>query len=599
MKKGCWIGLSMLGLLLPCAQAQVPSREARVTLNVAERELEAVVDFLRERSGANIVVMDPDKKGLAAEKVSLQLSAVHWRVALDLAAEKVGATVEERADGILMVLVPPPVSYIAKDEDISRVIDFIAMQSGANIVVGEDVRGTISVRLNGVPWREALDVVAKTRGFVVVEERGGVLRVVDPLRLQDQLVTSSYQLRYLRPRGQIVPRIQSEFIQGQLTPPTGKISDHFTVLQALQKALSNAGQLDYVETQNVVIVRDTQQVHEEIRGILARLDIEPAQVFVDVKFVSTGNTDLLDLGVDYGDSGPTISMSGGQIPITFPFDQGSGGWDDWIIASPNGEGPFVDPLLNGGATFVPDTIFGALSFTQVQATLRMLERDITTQVFQAPKIIALDGYPATIFVGETIRYAEAKSEQGQAGGLQLSLEEAEGSPIEIGFQLLIKPHVIPGAGKVIMDVIPKETSLSGTGTSSVAPPGFDVFTIGAAGLEGSIALPRTRSSTIVTTMMLENGQTAVIGGLTTETDTKVMSRVPGLSRIPLLGELFKHRTKSRDRRSLLVFITPTIVHGSQDTELLLQQELRRRRMRIADEIDNLVGGGWHDTQKVD
>lgn len=599
MKKGCWIGLSMLGLLLPCAQAQVPSREARVTLNVAERELEAVVDFLRERSGANIVIMDPDKKGLAAEKVSLQLSAVHWRVALELAAEKVGATVEERPDGILMVLVPPPVSYIAKDEDISLVIDFIAMQSGANIVVGEDVRGTISVRLNGVPWREALDVVAKTRGYVVVEERGGVLRVVDPLRLQDQLVTSSYQLRYLRPRGQIVPRIQSEFIQGQLTPPTGKINEHFTVLQALQKALSNAGQLDYVETQNVVIVRDTQQVHEEIRGILARLDIEPAQVFVDVKFVSTGNSDLLDLGVDYGDAGPTISMTGGQIPITFPFDQGRGGWDDWIIASPNGEGPFVDPLLNGGATFVPDTIFGALSFTQVQATLRMLERDITTQVFQAPKIIALDGYPATIFVGETIRYAEAKSEQGQAGGLQLSLQEADSSPVEIGFQLLIKPHVIPGAGKVIMDVIPKETSLSGTGTSSVAPPGFDVFTIGAAGLEGSIALPRTRSSTIVTTMMLENGQTAVIGGLTTESDTKVVSRVPGLSRIPLLGELFKHRTKNRDRRSLLVFITPTIVHGSQDTELLLQQELRRRRMRIADEIDNLVGGGWHEAKSVD
>ena len=595
MKKGCLIGLSVLGLLMPSAQAQVPSREARVTLNVAERELEAVVDHLRERSGANIVIMDPDEAGLAGKPISLQLQAVHWRTALELAAEKAGAVVQERKDGILLVVMPPLVQLEARDMSIVEVIELIAKAGEANVVVGEDVTGTMSVRLNGVPWRDALEVVAKTRGYTVVEERGGVLRVVDPLRLQEQLVTESYQLRYLRPRGQFVPRIQSEFIQGQLTPPTGEAGDHFTVLKALSKALSGAGQMDYIENQNVVIVRDTQQVHEEIKTMLARLDIEPSQVFVDVKFVSTGNSDLLDLGVDYGDAGPTISMSGGQIPITFPFDQGPGGWDDWIIASPTGEGPFTfsDALSgNAGGTFVPDTIFGALSFTQVQATLRMLARDVTTEVFQAPKIIALDGYPATIFVGETIRYAEAKSEQGQAGGLQLSLEEAESSPVEVGFQLLIKPHVIPGEGKIIMDVIPKETSLAGTGQSSVAPPGFDVFTIGAAGLEGSIALPRTRSSTIVTTMMLENGETAVIGGLTTESDTKTVSRVPYISRIPLLGELFKHRTKNRERRSLLVFITPTLVHGSQDTELLLQQELRRRRMRISEEIDNLTGGAW-------
>lgn len=598
MKKRWLMRLSVIGLLLPCAQAQVPSREARVTLNVAERELGAVVDHLRERSGANIVIMDPDERGLANKQISLQLHGVHWRVALDLASEKAGAIVTERQEGILIVSVPTPIHYEARNANIVDVIDFIAKNSDANIVVSEEVGGTISVRLQGVPWRDALDVISKARGYVVVEERGGVLRVVDPLRLQDQLITLSYQLRYLRPRGQFVPRIQSEFIEGRLQPPTGNPADHFTVLRALEKALSSAGQLDYIENQNVVIVRDTQQVHEEIKNMLARLDLEPAQVFVDVKFVSTGNSDLLDLGVDYGDSGPTISVTGGQIPITFPFDQGPGGWDDWIIASPSGQGPFVDPALNAGATFVPDTIFGALSFTQVQATLRMLERDITTEVFQAPKIIALDGYPATIFVGETIRYAEAKSEQGQAGGLQLSLQEADSSPVEVGFQLLIKPHVIPGEGKIIMDVIPKETSLSGTGTSSVAPPGFDVFTIGAAGLEGSIALPRTRSSTIVTTMMLENGQTAVIGGLTTESDTRIESRVPYLSRIPLLGELFKHRTKNRERRSLLVFLTPTIVHNSQDTELLLQQELRRRRMRISDEIDNLVGGAWHEAQGV-
>jgi type II secretory pathway component GspD/PulD (secretin) len=137
-------------------------------------------------------------------------------------------------------------------------------------------------------------------------------------------------------------------------------------------------------------------------------------------------------------------------------------------------------------------------------------------------------------------------------------------------------------------VIPKETSLSGTGSSALAPSGFDVFTVGASGLEGSIALPRTRSSTIVTTMLLESGQTAVIGGLTTDTDQKTESRVPFLSRIPVVGELFKYRKKDRQRRSLVVFVTPTIVHSSAEQELILQRELDRRGKALKEQIQQLV-----------
>ena len=140
---------------------------------------------------------------------------------------------------------------------------------------------------------------------------------------------------------------------------------------------------------------------------------------------------------------------------------------------------------------IPDTIYGALSFTQVQATLRLLQRNVSSDVVQAPTIVTMDGRPATIFVGETVRYAEAKSEQGQAGGLSLSVAEAGSSPVEVGFQLLVRPSVVPGTKKVMLDVIPKETSLSGTSTNSaLAPAGFDIFTVGAAGAEGTIALPR-------------------------------------------------------------------------------------------------------------
>lgn len=596
-------GLMLFGLTAESALAQVPSQEARVTLNVAERPLELIVDFLRERSGANIEIIDgTDAEDVISTAVvdSLQLAEVHWKVALEIAAEKVGAVVEQRPGGVWIVTKPPRVYYDAKDQEIADVIDLIARQVEANVVIAPEVTGTVSVRFNGVPWREALEVLAKTRGFTVVEEKGGVLRVVDPIVLQDQLVTRSYQLRYLRPDGDYTPIIKSEFIRsqagtGRSATTQGQVQGDamktFSVLRALSKALSQAGQMDYIERRNVVIVRDTQQVHEMISEILDTLDVEPTQVFCDVKFVSTLNSDMLNLGIDYGDSGPQITFSGGQIPITFPFDPGDGGFEDVAIANETGDGPFVNPDLNASPiTIIPDTIFGALSFTGVQGTVRLLQRDLTAEVVQAPKIITLDGVEATIFVGETVRYAEAKSEQGQAGGLQLTIQEAQGSPVEIGFQLLIKPHVIPGTSNVSMEVIPKETSLSGTGETALAPDGFDVFTIGAVGLEGSIALPRTRSSTIVTTMMVPSGETAVIGGLSTDADTVTETRVPGLSAIPILGELFKHRAKNRDRRNLMVFLTPTIVHSAEDHERLLRLEIERRRAFLSGELDSILDG---------
>jgi type IV pilus assembly protein PilQ len=593
----------VFSVVTPGLRAQAPSLDARVNLNVADRTIEDVIADLRTRSGANIVIIDAEDHAISKDMVSIELVDVPWRDALDLVAEKVGAIVEVRTAGVLAVTLPQRVTFEFPNSDIRQVIDTIAKYGSANIVMAPEVTGTISVRFNGVPWREALDVVAKTLNFTVVEEGHGVLRVVDPVKLQDQQVTRTYQFRYLRPKSVYKPVLKSNFVQSpqqqqqqNQTNTTADIAKTFTVLQSLSKALTpGLGVLDYVDSQNAIVVRDTTQVHDAIKELLTRLDVEPLQVFCDVKFVTTTNTDVLNLGIDYGDGGPQISLTGGQIPVTFPFNEGAGGWEDWLIASPNGKGPYVDPALNAGATFVPDTVFGALSFQQVQATLRLLQRDIKAEVIQAPKIFAIDGSEATIFVGETIRYAEAKTEQGQAGGLQLSVSEASGSPVEVGFQLLIRPNVVPGTQKIVMEVIPKETSLSGTGTSTIAPPGFDVFVVGASGLEGAIALPRTRSSTIVSTMMIDSGKTVMIGGLTTDSDTETKTKVPLLGDIPLIGDLlFKHKSHTRDRRSLLVFLTPSIVHSSEDTDFLLRKELERRRTKLHDQMKELISDAGAD-----
>ena len=89
-------------------------------------------------------------------------------------------------------------------------------------------------------------------------------------------------------------------------------------------------------------------------------------------------------------------------------------------------------------------------------------------------------------------------------------------------------------------------------------------------------------------MLLQSGQTAVIGGLTTDSEVETVSRVPFISRIPVVGELFKHRIKDRSRRSLIVFVTPTIVHSSAEQEMIVQRELARRRERLREQVEGLI-----------
>ncbi|QDU85740.1 Type IV pilus biogenesis and competence protein PilQ precursor [Planctomycetes bacterium Pla163] len=568
------------------AHAQTPDPDARVSIRVDGRQLQEVVEFLRDRSGSNIVVLQGGDT-----PISLKLTDVPWREVLELAAESAGCVVEERTAGVLALTRPERVTFAFSNAELTEVIDTIGRVSGANIVTAPEVSGVLSLRLTEVPWRDALEVATKTLGFVVVEDRRGILRVVDPASLQDQMVVKSYQLRYMRPRATFAPVIKSDFVSGEHLAASGVIEEDFPVIEALRQALSPNGQLHYVEDRNVLIVRDTDQVHAYINDVVERLDIEPPQIFIDVKFVSTTNTDLWDLGVDFGDFGPRVSVSGGQVPISFPFEMGAGGFEDGLLASDTGTGPFAEDLVSfaGGVTS-PDTIFGALNFTTLAATLRAIERDVKSEVVQAPKLVALDGRPSTIFVGETIRYAEARTEQGQAGGLNLSVQEANGSPVEIGFQLMVRCNVIPGTNDMTLEVIPKETNLSGTGNSSLAPDGFDVFTVGASGAEGSIALPRVRSSTIVTSMMLESGQTAVIGGLSTDVARETRSQIPFLGSIPILGRLFRHDEKSKERRSLMVFVTPTIVRSSSDADDLLRRELARRQDMYSGELERLLFG---------
>ena len=596
---------------LPAQEAQAPGtqpqnqegvssqsegdRASRLTLRLKDRDLRDVVQSIRRKTNANII-MDPGIE----ESVTIDLHDVYWRQALSLVVEQAGCIVTEAAAGVLKIEKPPRVYFAFENTDIQKVIDTIAKISGANIVVAPEVKGTITVRLKNIPWRDALDATVKTLGFVVVEEDRGILRVVPAANIEQDLEFKTIPLRFLRPSSVFMPIITSEYVKDlRNTQPTQQGQINFSLLDTLQRMITkDVGTLEYIQETNMIMVKDTKPVVETIARTIAMMDVEPSQVQLDVRFVTTSNDDLLDVGISPGGNGWSASLGLGQIPTRLPFDLGAGGWDDSFIANETGTGPFADGANTQNlpaATTIPSVVFGALNFQEVTATLRLLARDSRSEILQAPQITTLDNSTATIFVGEAVRYAQARVEQGQAGGLLLALEEGDESPVNIGFQLLATPHIVPGSDKVILEVIPQRTSLSGTGTSAIAPAGFDIFEVGGGSSAGAgqIALPRVASSTLSTTVLLRSGETAVLGGLKSKTESETTTKLPLLGDIPLLGYLFKNKTKQTTMSTLLVFITPQIIRSAEDMtdsmQRVLEERMRDHRSNLAQTREAIFG----------
>ncbi len=551
-------------------------RRALITMDVSGRPMKDVVEHIVGATGANIFVVTGGD-----ELVDFKCDKLDWKKALKYVSEYAGCVLIEEGVNVYRIEKPPRVNFFFQDADVKKVIDAISRIGGANIITGPEVQGLVNVRLNDIPWRDALETIVKTLGFTIVEEDRGILRVVSPSSLQEQLESRIFTLKYLRPPGTYTAFIKTDYAKGQpadIKHDAKSVESSFFLLKALKKALSPQGDLDYILERNAIIVKDTKPILNEVSQIIELLDVEPGQIFLDVKFVTTRNTDLFDFGINWV-NGINVYTNGGIVPSRLPFDLGKGGLDDDIIPSiSDGPLPLDDDALHAATTY------GILDFSRTVATLQLLKDDSKSSIIQAPKITALDHQVATIFVGDTIRYAESEAEQGQAGGLSFTIKEAKNSPVQTGFQLLFIPHIIPGTDKIIMTVIPESESFA-PGTNSPTLPGFNRFQIG----DLSIDLPQIQSRTLVTKMILESGQTAVIGGLVTEDDYEQTRKIPFLGDLPIVGYLFKWKRVRKSHESLMVFITPYLIRSPEETQKVIEREVDRRREKLEKEIDQIYG----------
>jgi type IV pilus assembly protein PilQ len=544
--------------------AQLDIGDGKVSFDVRGRTLAEVVERIRDKTKVNIIL----SKEAAAATVTLKIQELHWLTALEEVAEKAECILERTSPVLIKVFKPERVTFSFENEDIKKVVSVIATYSGANIVVSPAVKGTITVNLKNIPWRDALEQIVKTLGYAVVEEDRAILRIVPRDDLKQQLETRVLRLKYIRPPSPYRAYLNTEYAKEKIEPYDAKTPEaDFPILSALKTAVETEnGTVTYDRVTNSIIARGTKPALDNLISLVQQIDVEPSQIFFDVKLITTQNEDLLDVGVDPGQDGWTASITLSAVPTRLPF----GIWSDLDRASPADP---LDPTISPP----PPTTFGTLDFTGVSMALRLFKEDRTSRVMQAPKLVALDNQEATIFVGETVRYAQTTASSNQSGGLTFSIAEAPNSPVQQGFQLLVIPHVIPNTDKLMLTVIPEAEQLVG---DSASLPGFDEFTSGEGLNQVSILLPRVSASTIVTHMIVRSGETAVLGGLLTRRDVEVERGIPGLRKIPVIRWLFMVREKQKTLQNLIVFLTPRIIRSSEDIEAAIKEAMRMYRSKM-------------------
>jgi type IV pilus assembly protein PilQ len=563
----------------------------RINVDVENVDLADVMERIGRQVGRNILV-DPTVQ----ETVTVSLRDIPWREAVDVIARMTRCEVEERPGGILVLTQPPKVTIQFTDANVRTVLQLLAAYSGKNIIISPRVTGTVTLDLKEVHWLRALHAIVKTVGdYEVVEETEDLLRVVSRDSIEQQLETVVFPLKYVRPPAnyRAVPPRRSPGATGNAAASTVFVGpnstnltraeldprESFLLFRALRAVLAGSNirgaVIEYDQQTNAFLATATKPLLNQIKTIIDKLDLAPVQVFVEVKFVSTRDNNNYEQGIEFSEG-----RSDQGLVVRGPFPSQTTVTDIDPFGDPNATTPatierpvglypfFFQENMRG--TF-EDFFFlpGILDMGGLNMALNLIDRDDRSRLIQSPSLFMLDNQAAVIFVGENVPYATLRAQPDANGNVVQTLEEGGDSPVAVGFSLYLAPHVIPDSDRIAITVIPRVNELTG---SSTTQSGFETFTLGNL---GTISLPRTREQALVTHVMLDDTYTACLGGLLTESDVETIKRVPILSNIPILGNLFTNKATSKRIENLTILITPSIVRDRETQNNIFTRAQRR------------------------
>jgi type IV pilus assembly protein PilQ len=440
-----------------------------------------------------------------------------------------------------------------QDLETRAVLQLIADFSGLNIVVSDTVMGSVTLRLQNVPWDQALDIVMTTKGLDM--RRNGNVIIVAPA--QEIAAREQADLEAQKALQTLEP-IRSEFIQVNYA----KASDLATLIRggsatggagaaaaSSSKAalLSERGSVAIDVRTNTLLVSDTTRNLENIRRLVQTLDIPVRQVSIETRVVIVNDDYERDLGVRFGATVVKNNTANGLLSMT-----GTGSGSDQIVTSGlnnlnNNGTPFpvsVPPVAQRYNVNLP-VANPAGSFALaildsdylVDLELTALQAEGNGKIVSTPRVIATNQHEARIRQGVEIPYQESSS----SGATTTQFKEAV-------LSLTVTPQITPD-DRIIMDLLVTKDNVGQVVQSATG---------------GQVPSIDTRS--VTTSVVVNDGQTVVLGGIYETELRETINKVPVLGDIPGLGYLFRSRSNINNNAELLIFVTPKILRDGARVE---------------------------------
>ncbi|MCL5669151.1 MAG: type IV pilus secretin PilQ [Gammaproteobacteria bacterium] len=424
-----------------------------------------------------------------------------------------------------------------QDIPVRSVLQLIADFTGQNLVTSDKVTGNLTLRLQNVPWDQALDIILKSKGLSL-RQAGNVMEVAP---IEEVAAREKLELEARKQVVELAP-LRSEFIHVNYA----KAADLAALLKAKENSLlSPRGNVSVDDRSNTLLVQDTDDKLAEVRKLVSTLDIPQRQVLIESRIVIADNLFSKDLGIRFGANRDTSSdATNGRKVITSGTLEGTtelnrnaaigntGDTNPVLIQSErlNVNLPVTGPSIALALAKLP---FGTL----LELELSALQAENRGEVISNPRVVTVNQKEATIEDGVEIPYLEASS----SGATTVSFRKAV-------LGLKVKPLITPD-NHIIMDLTVKRD----TQGDSV-------------NLAGNL-YPSINTREVSTQVAVDNGETVVLGGTYTATSRTISDRVPFFGDLPYVGFLFKRTQNQDDKAELLIFVTPKIL---QDTLGLAQ-----------------------------
>ncbi len=442
------------------------------------------------------------------------------------------STVPEEDDGFK----GEKLSLNFQDIEIRAVLQILADFTDMNLVVSDKVTGRITLRLKQVPWDQALDIILKTRGLdkrlqgkVLMVAPAADMQALDKLELESrrQLValtplrTAYIEVKYARAED-IVGLFQTGGGRGGTNNLVNRSAKDLTQGEGI---VSRRGSVIVDARTNAVIITDTDEKILEFQSLLERLDVPIRQVLIEARIVTATTSFGESLGVRWGARGATSRDDGSpktQFGSSLATIAGlrNGTQSDSFGA---GENLIVDLGASGNASsfafgFIDDNFL-------LELELSAMETEGRGEVIARPKIITADKQQAWIASGDQIPYQQSSS----SGATSVQFVDAV-------LGLKVTPRITPNK-QIILDLEVKQDSVGA------------VFN----------GVPSIRTNSIQTQVLVSNEETIVLGGIFQKVLTTGVSKTPILGDLPIIGGLFRQKTRSEDKQELLIFITPRLI----------------------------------------